>query len=666
MDWVILHFFFDFRGGKGFQNSFEGLLRSLLYQLINEMPQDVALDSEDSRHDDFSGWSEHKLRNALRTSLTNAKKGVCIFVDGLDEYEGNVRQLIQFLVSLDTTSNGHDRSIKICVSSRPEPIPAQLLQHLPNLSMSNHNTSGIRSYCLLTLDGFEDLEISRLSDIIVERAEGVFLWARFALEEIIQGYCEGENIDELLERLEKIPQSLEEVYDRMLGRMEPPAKKECMVMLQLVCFAKTELSWHELLVATEIAMDKDVILNEDVYGDTDSMNHAPKEVNMFAKRLRAKAAGLLEIVEKTWNPGEIIMTPKLIHRSASTYLNQKGWQTLGGLAGDNSVGHESLYVETCTRYFHRLLRHCKLERNTSQSVWKKWFDENVFYGHSYEARRLRQFSPLVGIYPFFTYAACYIFDHANSLERHGASSYPLLQEFMTEQLVSLHVLCATNLSVAPCGPCFRVPWELLFEDFDAIRVAFLHGLVLYCKSDLANRSPAPAQIFWERALRCALFSSKSWLDDQAFGVRKVVSFALQNVTTVPQPHLEQACRGLWTPLSVGVVKLVLKHASIKDLRLVNSKGEAITLLWLFAQTKNQYGSSISKEFLNLLIEAAHDRGEYVRERCGPEGNLVETLLKRRPTATRNDKLQVLRKYYESMSWPFEYDIIGPRNRGLSL
>lgn len=36
--WTTLHFFFDFRAGHSAVNSIEGMLRSLLYQLIKRVP----------------------------------------------------------------------------------------------------------------------------------------------------------------------------------------------------------------------------------------------------------------------------------------------------------------------------------------------------------------------------------------------------------------------------------------------------------------------------------------------------------------------------------------------------------------------------------------------------------------------------------------------------
>ena len=365
MNWIVLHFFFDFRGGKGVTNSFEGLLRSLLYQLIGKIPQIGVLYVDDKEQDSFAGWQEHRLRDALHTSIQQVEGGVCIFVDGLDEYEGKVLQLIQFLRGLTSGIGGRKTRIKVCISSRPEPIPFQLLQDLSNLDISSHNESGIRSYCLLTLQELEPmaregLNISRLSDTIAERAEGVFLWARFALDELIQGHFSGESFEEASVRLRSIPSDLENLYDRMLSRLQPLEKKECMVMLQLVCFAKSALKWQDHLVATKIAIGTDLVVEH--VGSYQDLADAPQSYSTFTRRLRAKAVGLLEVVKASDILKEMENArPKLIHKSVGTYLEQKGWQVLGDSETYNSAKCESFYVETCTRYLDQFLRHCELK-----------------------------------------------------------------------------------------------------------------------------------------------------------------------------------------------------------------------------------------------------------------------------------------------------------------
>ena len=180
VDWIVLHFFFDFRGGKGITNNFEGLLRSLLYQLIGNIPQVSMLDCDGSENGSLSSCSERTLRDVLLTTLKNAKKSICIFVDGLDEYKGSAPELIQYLKSLTKSADSGETSFKVCVSSRPEPIPSQLLQAVPHLSISDHNRLGIRQYCQSTLKDLEsiaheDLDVLRLSRLVAKRVEDVFL-----------------------------------------------------------------------------------------------------------------------------------------------------------------------------------------------------------------------------------------------------------------------------------------------------------------------------------------------------------------------------------------------------------------------------------------------------------------------------------------------------------
>lgn len=659
LDWIVLRFFFDFRGGKGLTNSFEGLLRSLLYQLIQEMPQVDILGLDKSENDPFSGWPEHRLRNALRGSLESAKHGICILVDGLDEYEGNVLDLIQFLKGLAQSNENQEAPIKICVSSRPEPVPSQLLQHLPHLFMSDYNASGIRSYCSQTLEGLEavireDLDISQLSELVAERAEGVFLWARFALGELIHGHFSGETFDEMLVRLESIPQDLEDCYDRILGRMQKLAKEECMIMLQLVCFAKRQLLWREHLVATRIATGKDLVLGESIFRDGDSAN-LPPLYSTYAKRIRAKAVGLLELVEDRNPEGVDKCRVKLIHRSVSTYLDRKGWQILAESESEsyNPARHEAWYVEVCTRYLQCLLHHLELGSSTGQNVWMDWLHGNE---QSLWARLGMKKYQSVTSHPFFDYAGRYIFEHAESLKSHGTSSYPLLHDSLTEQIVSLHMFCAKSISFDTCTVCYNVPKNVILEGYDPIYVAFLHGLRAYRKSDLAIRVPAPGQDFWDRALRCAVYSRCSYrIDDDS--VQETVSLALRNLISVQQHHMEDMfnLRSFFSWDSCfRVSKLVLLHESVIDLPLIDSEGHEVKLLWFYPHDFEMNRESKKAE-LSMLIEAAKRRGEDVRQSCGPEGNVVETLLKQRPGFTRRMKLTALREHYESMSWPFEYD-----------
>lgn len=628
-------------------------------------------DLDDDKLASFAGWPEHKLRGALRTALKDAKEGVLIFVDGLDEYEGSIIQLIEFLKSLATSNDIQVSSTKVCLSSRPEPIPSQLLQHLPNLNISDHNRKGIQSYCLLTLEGFEPvvregLYVSELSYLVATRAEGVFLWARFALEQLLLGHFSGETFREISARLDSIPGDIEDVYDRMLGRMEPLAKKECMIMLQLVCFAQDRLSWQELCVATEIAMEKEVFLTKYICGDVYSTQNILEKRSIFAKRLRAKAAGLLEFDVGANSPFSLHNTshcPKLIHKSVQTYLDHKGWRILGGLEEDSCVVLQSMYIKTCTRYLHGFLRQYKLEK-ASLKIWARKLRLRASNGSNWMLNLNQESTePFGQKFPLLTYAAGHVFLHAELLEGHGVSSYTLLQEFLTEEFFYLHYLCRESQSA--CGICLKLPEYLaLDEEFDATCIAFLHRLGLYCKNDVDIRFPAPGQKFWNRALSFAIMSYRS--QEGSASHEAVVSLALRNVATVEQHHIEKGLRNGHFDMGnpIPTLPLVLQHESVKDLALTYNLDLALTdnpidyrrpikILYYFVRTLFTRGRT--EEWLRIFIEVANRRGEDVRQPCGPKGNVVEMLVKHGAYPRRKEKLYCLKAYYESMSWPFDYD-----------
>ena len=213
--------------------------------------------------------------------------------------------------------------------------------------------------------------------------------------------------------------------------------------------------------------------------------------------------------------------------------------------------------------------------------------------------------------------------------------------------------CATEeQKIGPCWTCyFSSKQYLIFDDFDPVFVAFLHRLVSYSENDLATRVPEPSQFLWDRALRCAIYLNKLGYYET---FQEVVSLALRNITSIQQHHIEDSFRVVDLKGSgiLGFFKLVLYHESVKDLRLTDSEGREITFLWFYAQRDDRAIDDI----LHLLIEAAKRRGEDVRQSCGPEGNLAETLLGLPPTNTKKRKLRHLRDYYDSMSWPFEYDV----------
>ena len=66
------------------------------------------------------------------------------------------------------------------------------------------------------------LSVTDQSDLpteIAERANGVFLWARFAIDDLIDGYAAGDTAGEIEERLRNLPEDLKDMYERILRRI---------------------------------------------------------------------------------------------------------------------------------------------------------------------------------------------------------------------------------------------------------------------------------------------------------------------------------------------------------------------------------------------------------------------------------------------------------------
>jgi pimeloyl-ACP methyl ester carboxylesterase len=131
LPWTIMRFFFDFRAGKGTANSLAGLLRTLLLQLVQNVPELTTRVLEFAK-DRFGesqvlDWPEKKLRQSLLDGLKACPCNVCIFVDGLDEYDGNMLDLFKVLADVDDSCGSLPHVVKLCLASRPEPLLAATL-----------------------------------------------------------------------------------------------------------------------------------------------------------------------------------------------------------------------------------------------------------------------------------------------------------------------------------------------------------------------------------------------------------------------------------------------------------------------------------------------------------------------------------------------------------
>lgn len=144
--------------GTSLQKSMEGLLRSILYQIFAAWPEvieavvpDMWAACQDST-DYMPAWTKARMIAAL-TKVTascisdphrNPRASdphFCLFIDGLDEYSGDLTELLDILKRLSQNPR-----VKLCVSSRPWNAFRNAYSCVPSLRLEDLSKSDILRY----------------------------------------------------------------------------------------------------------------------------------------------------------------------------------------------------------------------------------------------------------------------------------------------------------------------------------------------------------------------------------------------------------------------------------------------------------------------------------------------------------------------------------------
>jgi hypothetical protein len=158
------------------------------------------------------------------------KIAVCLFIDGLDEFQGGEMMLIGELRQLLRSPY-----IKICASSRPRNLfegafgckdyPWKLALHLLTrgdmIRLAHTRLYEDDAFCELV-----DCEDRRQQFVwtIVDKSRGVFLWTVLVIREMIREANQAGTIDELKAHLEALPVELggeKGMYQRIFERSDP-------------------------------------------------------------------------------------------------------------------------------------------------------------------------------------------------------------------------------------------------------------------------------------------------------------------------------------------------------------------------------------------------------------------------------------------------------------
>ena len=269
-----------------------------------------------------------------------------MFIDGLDEFDGRYDSVIKMIT--DVSDQKH---VKICVSSRPLFAFEEAFIGNPYLRLQDLTYNTIREYVQKQLSDLvqqygvynrnSQHSAKRLTDMIVQRADGVFLWAVIATRVVRDGLEGMADLHELTQAIDVLPPELESLFMLVLRHIKPAFQRDAAKFLRIVLFEDEhdffDLCQLHLICSQQELQDAPFVCEKFTKSE---LGDACRTLKF---RLLSHTAGLLELTPSTfslqeyfeegWDP-IVLARVDFSHRTvreflmdnneAKTFLNEKG------------------------------------------------------------------------------------------------------------------------------------------------------------------------------------------------------------------------------------------------------------------------------------------------------------------------------------------------------
>jgi hypothetical protein len=355
---IVIKFFF-WNLGTALQKSSVGMLRALVLTVLKKHPELIpavfptlyqTCDDSDAKTE--PSYIELKKAFALLTERSSAFVKLCIFVDGIDEFEGDHKDMSVFLRSLASAQ------VKVVVSSRPITACVSVFRECPTLKLQDLTKDDMRIFVQGNLSSHRSMvelswrfpkEARAIEEKIQEKATGVFLWVKIVVRLLVDGLEAGDNLNDLQRKLKALPPDLRDLYQRMLGKMSREYQVQAAELFQLFH------TWNSLIIDQPLPS---LVLSfavqspsEVLYRDISTI--APDEVKWhcdnIGARIRSRCCGLIEI-----------------HKSFTQTSSTNEWSDKQS-AGDNSQENAIVPI---VDYLHRTVAEFLL----TDDVWQQICD----------------------------------------------------------------------------------------------------------------------------------------------------------------------------------------------------------------------------------------------------------------------------------------------------
>lgn len=308
-DITFIKFFFNARGHE-LEKSVLGMYRSLLFQLLDKLP-DLQNVFGLYYSKPFSDNASHKWHVDILQNLFGHAIGrlgirpLMCFIDALDECEEDqIRAMITFFEHLGDLATSCGLRLHICFSSRH--YPHVTIEHSIQLVLERQfgHKDDIAKYVNNRLrGGGKRLEIIR--ETICSRSSGIFLWVVLVVQILRKDFDRG-RMHLLERRLQEIPDGTDELFNDILTR-DNEDREELILCLQWILFARRPLRPVELFYGVTAGIDPGSI-----------EEHDPSVIDEdFLKKFTLNySKGLAELTSEKTD----IVTVQFIHESVREYL----------------------------------------------------------------------------------------------------------------------------------------------------------------------------------------------------------------------------------------------------------------------------------------------------------------------------------------------------------
>lgn len=298
--------FFFWNAGTALQKSQEGLLRSIIFELLRNCPDLIpaaqrAMSVEPSFAQHGRRWETNELLSmytAVVTQVMDTK--FCLFIDGLDEFKEPQRTQLDLLSTIRRL--GCSSNIKLCLSSRPwtefvdefgNGVNHLKLEDLTRGDIERYVTDHFRSHSQFQVLSTQDVAYAHFIALVLDRAQGVFLWVYLVMRELLQGLTLHDSLATLRRRLDRFPPDLEKFFMVLIDLIDPIYHKQMARYFYLATAAEQPLPgrYNSFLDDLEDNAAPESGSNLEFM----SAKEASRRENRLRRRLDGRTRGLLEL-----------------------------------------------------------------------------------------------------------------------------------------------------------------------------------------------------------------------------------------------------------------------------------------------------------------------------------------------------------------------------------